>query len=87
MASLQATSLQLLPLLLLAGVLDSHEMDELDDKACPQLGLGDPIHKSLKRTMNKGDKEGGKSLDVGGEKMIDFCQYTIRPLSIFKVFA
>ena len=33
------------------------------------------------------NKEGGKSLGVGGRKqIIDFCQYTIRLSPIFKVF-
>jgi len=57
-----------LPLLLLAGVLDSRRWMTEMIRLVHSWGLDDPIHKSLKRTMDKGNKEGGKSLDVGGKR-------------------
>jgi len=41
----------------------------------------------VSRKVLRRNKEGGKSLGVGGRKQfIDFCQYTIRLSPIFKAF-
>jgi hypothetical protein len=53
LASLQAPSLLLLPLLLLAGVLDSWRWMTEMIRLVHRWGLDNPNHQSLKKTLDK----------------------------------
>jgi hypothetical protein len=58
LASLQATSLLLLPLLPMAGVLDSRRWTTEMIRLVHSWEAGNPIYKSLKKTLDK--EEGGR---------------------------